>query len=139
MALLEIDGDVGVAHSFDAAELALLPDQLVERSLLLGGRAIGGVRLSTVVAKLDVMPSARFAILRSSDGSVAHVPVAALADCVLIYRIGDEVVPRELGGPLRVVTRELERGAQVRALCRITFAAAAAQTTRGRRRTRLIA
>jgi DMSO/TMAO reductase YedYZ molybdopterin-dependent catalytic subunit len=139
MTLFEIDGDISIARSFDAAELAGLPDQIVERSLLLGGRDIGGVRLATIVAALGVKSWARYATLRASDGFVANLPIAALKDCLLVYRIGDGPLPSELGGPVRVLTRGLDRCTNVRGLIRVTFAVAAAATAPCHHRARMLA
>ncbi len=130
MPLIEIDGAVSFARGFTFDELRAGSEQLVERSALLGGRAITGVRLGALVAALGIKPWARFAVVRGADGYVANLPLPAVHDCVLVYAIGDGPVPRELGGPVRLWTRGLDACSNVKGVERLTFAEHAADVVR---------
>ncbi len=122
MALFEIDGAVSFARGFTFDELRASGRQMVERSVLLGGRAITGVRLGVVVEALAIKPWARFVVVSGGDGYVANVPLAAVHDCVLVYAVGDQPLPRDLGGPVRLLTRGLDECTNVKAVERLTFA-----------------
>jgi DMSO/TMAO reductase YedYZ molybdopterin-dependent catalytic subunit len=124
MSLVAIDGEISIPRTFTFAELTALPQQVEERSMLLGGRAIRGVRLGAVLAQLGIKPWARFAVIRAHDGYAANIDVAAIGDCLLIYAIGDEPLPAELGGPVRLMTRGLGRCANVKNVASVSFAVA---------------
>jgi DMSO/TMAO reductase YedYZ molybdopterin-dependent catalytic subunit len=68
MSRIAFDGQLSVPRTFSFDELRALPAQVTERSMLLGGRAIAGVRVGAILDLVGVKPWARFAIVRSEDG-----------------------------------------------------------------------
>lgn len=122
MPLLAIDGEISIPRTFTFDELRSLPQQLTEPSALLGGRAIGGVRLAAALLRLGVKPWARYAIISARDGYRANIPVEVAGDCLLVYAIGDQALPVALGGPVRLLARGLGRCANVKDVETISFA-----------------
>ncbi|HEY2746888.1 MAG TPA: molybdopterin-dependent oxidoreductase [Polyangia bacterium] len=119
MSLIAFTGHLSTPRTFSCAELRALPAQVSERSLLLGGRAIVGVRIGSLLAALGPKPWARFAVVRADDGFVASLPIALADDCVLVYAVGDGPVPVELGGPFRLFARGAGRCSNVKHVCAI--------------------
>jgi DMSO/TMAO reductase YedYZ molybdopterin-dependent catalytic subunit len=114
MSLIEFDGQLSVPRTYSFDELRAMPAQLVERSLLLGGRAIAAVRIGAILDELGVKPWTRFAIVRGADGYAANIPLELVYDCVLVYAIGDAPLPDDLGGPFRFFTRGADRCSNVK-------------------------
>ncbi|HEX9100669.1 MAG TPA: molybdopterin-dependent oxidoreductase [Polyangia bacterium] len=127
MSLIAFEGQLSVPRTFSFDELRRLPAQLTERSMLLGGRAIAGVRIGALIADLGVKPWARFAVVRAEDGYAANVPLALVVDCVLVYAVGDAPLPVELGGPIRFLARGADRCSNVKRVAAIGFREAAVE------------
>jgi DMSO/TMAO reductase YedYZ molybdopterin-dependent catalytic subunit len=125
--LFAIDGEISIPRAFTFEELRASPEQIVERSMLLGGRALSAARLSMLVEGLGVKSWARFAIVRGSDGFIANIPVEAIADCLLVYAVGNQPLSSELGGPVRLLARGLGRCGNVKSVVSISFSVAAAE------------
>ncbi len=119
MSLIRFDGQLSVPRTFSFDELRALPAQVTERSMLLGGRAIAGVRVGGILAALGVKPWARFAVVRADDGYAANVPLDVAHDCLLVYAVGEAPLPVELGGPLRFFGRGLDRCSNVKSVAAI--------------------
>ncbi len=68
-----------------------------------------GVRLSTVLALADLRDDASHLLCHGSDGYTVNIPLEeALKDDVLIaFQVGGQPLPREHGGPARIVTPQL--------------------------------
>jgi DMSO/TMAO reductase YedYZ molybdopterin-dependent catalytic subunit len=68
-----------------------------------------GVRLSTVIALADPEDEARFVLCHAWDGYTTNLPLEeALKDDVLLVHEADGApLPREHGGPVRVITPQL--------------------------------
>jgi DMSO/TMAO reductase YedYZ molybdopterin-dependent catalytic subunit len=68
-----------------------------------------GVRLSTAIALAEPNEHARFVVFIAYDGYTTNIPlVEALKDDVLLaHVVGDAPLPREHGGPVRVITPQL--------------------------------
>lgn len=126
MSLLSFDGQLSVPRTFTFDELRSMPAQVVERSMLLGGRAIAGVRIGGILDAVGVKPWARFAVVRGGDGYAANIPIAVVGDCVLVYAVGHAPLPVELGGPFRFLARGLDRCSNVRHVAAIGFSEVAA-------------
>jgi DMSO/TMAO reductase YedYZ molybdopterin-dependent catalytic subunit len=126
MSVIAFEGELSVPRVFSFDELRALPAQVTERSVLLGGRVIAGVRLGAIVDQLGVKPWARFVVVRSDDGYAANVPLELAADCVLVYAVGDAPLPVGLGGPFRFFARGLDRCSNVKGVAAIGFHEAAA-------------
>ncbi len=121
MSLIAFDGQLSVPRTFSFDELRALPGQVVERSVLLGGRAIAGVRIGAILGELGVKPWTRFAVVRSEDGYAANVPLELVDDCLLVYAVGNAPLPVELGGPFRFLTRGADRCSNVKHVAAIDF------------------
>lgn len=68
-----------------------------------------GVRLSTVLALAEPHDAARFVLTHAWDGYATNLPLeeALKDDVLLVTTAEDEPLPREHGGPVRVVTPQL--------------------------------
>jgi DMSO/TMAO reductase YedYZ molybdopterin-dependent catalytic subunit len=80
-----------------------------------------GVRFSTVVAAAEPTEDARFVLCHAYDGYTTNLPLAeALKDDVLLVHTADgQPLPREHGGPVRLVTPQLYAWKGAKWLCRI--------------------
>jgi DMSO/TMAO reductase YedYZ molybdopterin-dependent catalytic subunit len=125
MSLIAFDGQLNVPRTFSFDELRALPGQVIERSVLLAGRAIAGVRIGTIIDALGVKPWTRFAVVRSEDGYAANIALDLVHDCVLVYAVGNAPLPVELGGPFRFLTRGADRCSNVKHVAAIGFSEAA--------------
>lgn len=105
MALLRIEGAVSAPLDLGFDELAALPEQVPDVSTVVPGRPGHGVRLAAVLARAGVEAHATQVELESGDGSfTATVPLAAVAEAVLAYRLGEGPLPPDKGGPVRFLT-----------------------------------
>lgn len=127
MSLIAFDGQLSVPRTFSFDELRGLAAQVIERSMLLGGRAIAGVRIGTIINELGVKPWTRFAVVRGEDGYAANIPVELVHDCLLVYAVGSAPLPVELGGPFRFLTRGADRCSNVKHVTAIGFSEAAVE------------
>ena len=68
-----------------------------------------GVRLSTLAALADLEDDAEVVLCHAKDGYTTNLPLAeALKDDVLlVHTVDGEPLPREHGGPVRVITPQL--------------------------------
>jgi DMSO/TMAO reductase YedYZ molybdopterin-dependent catalytic subunit len=107
--LLRVDGNVATPRSLGFDELAGLPDQVADVGALVPGRRGGGVRLAAILDAVGRVPDARFAQLRSTDGFSAWVPLDAVAQALVVYRLGDGPLPEADGGPLRFLIPDVEK------------------------------
>jgi DMSO/TMAO reductase YedYZ molybdopterin-dependent catalytic subunit len=102
MAKLHVEGAIEHPLALGMDDLRALPDQVDDVSTLLAGRRGGGVRLGAILDAARPHPDARTLTLLATDaGFAADAPLAAARDGVVVYRLGDEPLPDELGGPLR--------------------------------------
>ena len=81
----------------------------------------GGVRLSTVLALADPRDDATHLMCHGSDGYTVNLPLEeALKDDVLVaFQVGGAPLPREHGGPVRVVTPQLWAWKGAKWICRL--------------------
>ena len=68
-----------------------------------------GVRLSHALSLAGPKPEARFAVLHSYDGYTTNVPLSALLDddVLLAHQWDGQPIPREHGGPVRMLIPKL--------------------------------
>jgi DMSO/TMAO reductase YedYZ molybdopterin-dependent catalytic subunit len=144
MVLLRIDGEVGAPLALGFAELAALPEQVADVGAILPGREGGAVRLGALVAAAAASAGARWVTLASADGRFsASVPLDAVGDALVVYRLGDRPLPDDQGGPVRFFipqagrctgpgTDGVDACANVKALARITLSSARGADTRHR-------
>jgi len=99
---LRVSGQVLAPCELGWDDLAGLPDQIDDVAALVPGREGGGVRLRAVLARAGLKDGATHVTCESSDGKfAASVPLAAVRDAVIVYRLGNLPLPVEKGGPLR--------------------------------------
>jgi len=100
--LLCITGEVIAPCELGWDDLACLPAQVADVSALLPGREGGGVRLRAVLGRAGLKDGATHVSCESRDGKfAASVPVSAVREALIVYRLGDAPLPTEKGGPLR--------------------------------------
>jgi DMSO/TMAO reductase YedYZ molybdopterin-dependent catalytic subunit len=107
---LDVEGAVTRACRLTAADLAALPGQVEDVSTLVSGREGGAVRLRAVLDAAEPSPQATHLTIESSDrGFSASVPLDALAEALLVYRVGGGPLPRAGGGPVRLLIPDAAR------------------------------
>ena len=113
MIRLRVEGEVEAPREFGFADLAALPGQVPDVGTLVPGREGAAVRLQALLDAVGVRARAGHLTLLSSDGKFsASVPLAAVRDAVVAYRLGDQPLPPEKGGPLRFFIPKVEQCAQ---------------------------
>lgn len=104
-----IDGVVRFPRSFTFTDLASLPEQIQDVGAFIPGREGGGVRLQSILAAVEPTTEATHITLVSSDGTFsASVPLAAVQDAIVAYRLGNEPLPVQKGGPVRFFIPQVE-------------------------------
>jgi hypothetical protein len=109
MDTLRVEGEVQQSRSFSFADLAALPQQVADVGQLLPGREGGGVRLRSILDQVAPSSDATYITLTSTDGKFsASVPLAAVREAIVAYRLGDEPLPAKKGGPFRFFIPNVE-------------------------------
>jgi hypothetical protein len=109
MERLRITGEVQFARDFSFAELAALPNQVSDVSQFIPGREGGGVRLQSIVDTVHPTSTATYVTLQSTDGKFsASVPLEAVKNAIVAYRLGNEALPVKKGGPFRFLIPNVE-------------------------------
>lgn len=107
--MLRVEGAVGRPRVFGFDELAALADQVPDVGALAPGREGGAVRLRSLLAAVAPAADAVRVTLVSLDGKfTSSAPLEALAEAVLVYRLGDGPLPADRGGPVRFLVPHLE-------------------------------
>ncbi len=127
---LVVDGEVAAESAFAYADLAQLPEQVADVGALVPGRRGAAVRLRALLAEVAPRAGAAWATLASGDGRFSiSVPLAAVGDALVTYRLGEAPLPAEQGGPIRFLIPGVEKCglpgvdacANVKGLARITL------------------
>jgi hypothetical protein len=106
---LRIEGEVQQAGRFDFQGLSTLPHQVPDLSQLIPGREGGGVRLHAILEKVGLTPTATYLTLKSTDGKFsASVPLTAVQNAIVAYRLGDGPLPEKKGGPFRFFIPDIQ-------------------------------
>jgi hypothetical protein len=109
MSQLRIEGEVYSPRELSFADLALLPEQIPDVGQLIPGREGGGVRLRSLLQAVGLKETATHITLVSSDGKFsASVPLDAVRDAVVAYRLGNAPLPPQQGGPIRFFIPHVE-------------------------------
>ncbi len=109
MESLRIEGAVAESREFCFADLATLPHQVPDVGHVIPGREGGGVRLQSILDKVAPTVTAHYVTLKSSDGKFsASVPLTAVRDAIVAYRLEDEPLPSKKGGPFRFFIPNIE-------------------------------
>ena len=110
MTKISIDGSVESKRTLDFEALAALEGQIEDISTIVPGREGGAVTLASVLETIGVAAEATHISVIASDGSfAASVPLDAVRDAVLLYRLGNAELPASKGGPVRFLIPEAAR------------------------------
>ncbi len=110
MERLRVDGAVERPREFGFDDLAALPGQVPDVGALIPGRDGHGVRLQSLLDAVGVRPEVTHITLTSTDGRFsASVPLAAVREAVVAYRLGNAPLPHDKGGPMRFFIPNVEQ------------------------------
>ena len=102
MIRLHVEGEVRSPQAFGFAELRALAEQIEDVSQLVPGRAGSAVRLQAVLEQVGPKETVRYITLESTDGKFsASVPLEAVQEGIIAYRLNDTSLPENKGGPYR--------------------------------------
>ncbi len=102
MTQLRVEGEVSTPHDFSFNDLTRLPGQVADVGQFVPGRDGSGVRLRSLLDWVGPKNSVQYITLESSDGKFsASLPVTAVQNAIVAYRLGDEPLPAQKGGPFR--------------------------------------
>ncbi|MGC4000315.1 MAG: molybdopterin-dependent oxidoreductase [Anaeromyxobacter sp.] len=112
---LQVDGAVEAPLSLSFAELMALPqvDQQADFHCVTGFSVLdlrwAGVRLETVLALARPVDAASHLLVHGADGYSTNLPLeeALKPDVLLVHAVDGRPLPREHGGPVRVITPQL--------------------------------
>ena len=113
---IRLDGAVEHPVVFGRRDLAQLSGQVADVSSLVAGRSGAAVRLASVLAAAGVHAEATHLTVEADDGEFsASVPLPAVAEAVLVHSCDGSSLPREKGGPFRLLIPDAARcgGAEV--------------------------
>ncbi|HXC49413.1 MAG TPA: molybdopterin-dependent oxidoreductase [Candidatus Limnocylindrales bacterium] len=113
---ISIEGAVRAGTSLAAGDLKALPGQVADVAPLVAGRSGTAVRLASVLDAAGVDSSATYLTVESDDASfAASVPLDAVREAVIVYALDGKPLPREKGGPFRLLIPDAARcgGAEV--------------------------
>jgi len=119
------DGRVRIVRR---ADLAALPDGVADVGALVPKRAGAAARISALLAA-HAVPAAGSAVVCAADGFASEpVPLGALGAGLLVHGLGGAPLPREQGGPFRLLIPDGTPGvpsgcANVKAVVRIVVKA----------------
>lgn len=100
---LRVGGEVVTPRQFSFDDLAALPHQIPDISVLASGRRGCAVRLRALLDETGLGEHATYLTLYADDGTyLASVPLDAVIDhAVVIYGLDNQPLPAEQGGPMR--------------------------------------
>ena len=101
---LVIEGLVRRPIALEFDDLASLLDQVADVSTVVAGRRGTAVPLLGVLAVAGLESGAAWLTLESDDASfAASVPLEHMDGAVIVYALDGKPLPREMGGPLRLL------------------------------------
>jgi DMSO/TMAO reductase YedYZ molybdopterin-dependent catalytic subunit len=110
MTEIKIEGLVNGEQTLNFEALAALEGQVEDVSTIVPGREGAAVALASVLATIGLTADATHISIIASDGSfAASVPLDAVRDAVLLYRLGDAELPASKGGPVRLLIPDAAR------------------------------
>lgn len=137
---LKIEGKVDRPLDLDFEDLKRMPDQVEDVSTLVPKRAGAAVSLKNLLERASAQTGAQYLTVTSTDGEfAASVPLAAVVDSALVvYRSGDEPLPKAKGGPFRFLipnaaschTAEIDTCANVKFVGSLSLSEAPGNDTR---------
>ena len=109
MTQLRIEGEVLSLQAFRFEDLRRLPGQVADVGQFIPGRDGSGVRLQSLLEQVGLKESVKYITLESTDGTFsASVPLAAVRDAIVAYRLDTEPLPAKKGGPFRFFIPNVE-------------------------------
>jgi len=107
MTVLDITGEVRQPQRMDFLQLCELSGQIKDLGDVMPGRKGSGVPLREILAAADPGEKATHITLESTDGGFsASAPLKDLENGIVAYRLGEDPLPRDLGGPFRFFVPE---------------------------------
>ena len=102
MTQLRIEGEVLSPQAFCFEDLRLLPGQVADVGQFIPGRDGSGIRLQSLLEQVGLKDSVKYITLESTDGTFsASIPLAAVQDAIVAYKLEDAPLPTKKGGPFR--------------------------------------
>ncbi len=102
MTQLHVEGAVRSPKAFGFTELRSLSGQIEDVSQLVPGREGSAVRLQSLLEQVGPKETAQYITLESTDGKFsASVPLEAVQEGIIAYRLNDAALPEKKGGPYR--------------------------------------
>ena len=107
---ITIEGVVRRRVTLGFNDLASAPDQIADVAPLVAGRSGTAVPLRSLLARAGVDSGAAWLTIESDDASfAASIPLEAAADAVVVYALDGKPLPREKGGPFRLLIPDAAR------------------------------
>jgi len=107
---ITIEGEVRRSVTLDYDDLASASEQVADVAPLVAGRSGTAVPLRSLLAMAGVDAGATWLTIESDDASfAASVPLEAVAEAVVVYALDGEPLPREKGGPFRLLIPDAAR------------------------------
>lgn len=101
---ITIEGIVRERVTLGYRDLASLPAQIPDVSTVIPGREGVAVHLGDLLARAGIASGATHLTIEADDDSFsASIPLATVESAVIVYRLGDAPLPREKGGPFRLL------------------------------------
>lgn len=102
MTHLRIEQEGKPAQTLDFDALSRLNGQIADVGTLIPGRVGAAVRLQAILDHVEPASDLDYLTIESTDGGfAASVPLAALRNAIIAYRLGNGPLPEDKGGPLR--------------------------------------
>jgi len=102
MSSLRIEQTGQPAEELNFEQLSALGGQIEDVSQSVPGRVGGAVRLQAILDRLQPSQELDYLTVESTDGGFsASVPLDSLREALIVYRLGNEPLPKDKGGPLR--------------------------------------
>ena len=107
---ITVEGDVRSRLTLSFEDLASLPGQIADVAPLVAGRSGTAVELRSLLASAGVEATASWITVESDDASfAASVPLEAVGQAVIVYALGGAPLPRDKGGPFRLLIPDAAR------------------------------
>ena len=99
---IEVSSSAG-ERQFDRAALAALPDGISDVSTLLHKRVGSAARMSALLDAVDAPQRAHIVVVAADGYTTPPVPASAVRAGLLVYGVGADALPEDLGGPFRLL------------------------------------
>jgi DMSO/TMAO reductase YedYZ molybdopterin-dependent catalytic subunit len=122
--MVKLEGEGLLAREIGFADLRALARQVEHASELFRGATVGAVPLASVLKLVTPPGSARSVTFHAADGYSTTLPLEVAAMALLVYRLGDEPLPAERGGPVRLIVLGADLRSCLKHVARIELTAA---------------